>query len=256
VGRRSTSDRGEAAQGHDALVEVARFALTKDQRGLAFDILRQVLNQDTYHAAAIELSTPFTRAYRQKRPLAWPLRGRWRANGDRTRHHQRKAWARYALDLFKVNAEGKTYSGDGRKLTDHFGYGAPFYAVADGRVVEVRDGFPDNEVDAKVDDALEKHNGVVIDHGADERSWYVHAKAGTMTVKVGDQVKRGQLLGQVGNSGASGTPHLHFTLIAWGNLSVPWACDDYVMIAPDGTPIPVTRACPREGWTIESKESE
>lgn len=245
-----------AAQGNDALVEVARFALQHDQREAAFDILRQVLNKDTYHAAGIELSTPFTKAYRQKQPLAWMLRGRWKASEDRTRHHQRKAWARYALDLFKVDAQGKAYTGDGRKLTDHFGYGAPFYAVADGVVAEVRDGFPDNEINAKLDDVLEKHNGVTLDHGNGEFSWYVHAKAGTFTVKVGDKVKKGQLLGQIGNSGASGTPHLHFTLVTWGNLSVPWACDDYTLIAPDGTPIPVTRACPREGWTIESKEPE
>lgn len=246
--------RDVRAGDHDGLVELARFAFRNDLDGPGFELVRQVLNRDTYHAAAIELSRRFTAAHRQQVVMSLPVRGRWKASEDPTRHHQRKAWAAYALDMMKVDAEGRAHRGKGDQLEDYLAWDAPFYAVAAGRVVEVRDGNPDNPARKIPDGAAEKHNGVSIDHGNGEVSWYVHARNGSIVVKVGDQVERGQELGRIGNSGASAVPHLHFTLVAHGNLSVPWACDDYQLIAPDGTPIPVIRACPREGWTFESKE--
>ncbi|MCO5171521.1 MAG: peptidoglycan DD-metalloendopeptidase family protein [Planctomycetes bacterium] len=247
--------RGELEAGDlDAVVDLARFALRHGLDEQAFGLVRQALNRDTYHAQAIELSRPFTAAYRQRVPMSLPLRGRWKASEDPTRHHQRKGWAVYALDIVKVDASGRSHRGRGDKLEDYLTWDEPFYAVAAGRVAEVRDGNPDNPARTVPPGVAEKHNGVTIDHGNGEVSWYVHARNGSIVVKEGDQVERGQLLGRIGNSGASAVPHLHFTLVAHGNLSVPWACDDYVFIAPDSTPIPVTRACPREGWTFEGKE--
>lgn len=246
--------RDVAAGDLDGLVDLARFAFRHDLDAPGFELVRQVLNRDTYHEDAIELSRRFTAAHRQKVDMSLPVRGRWKASEDPTRHHQRKAWAVYALDIVKVDAQGRSFTGRGDDLEDYLTWDVPFYAVAPGRVVEVRDGNPDNPARKLPEGVAEKHNGVSIDHGNGEISWYVHAKNGSILVKVGDQVERGQQLGTIGNSGASAVPHLHFTLVAHGNLSVPWACDDYQLIAPDGTPIPVTRACPREGWTFESKE--
>jgi murein DD-endopeptidase MepM/ murein hydrolase activator NlpD len=39
---------------------------------------------------------------------------------------------------------------------------------------------------------------------------YAHLQAGSIKVKEGDRVKRGDLLGLVGNSGNTSAPHLHF----------------------------------------------
>ena len=78
----------------------------------------------------------------------------------------------------------------------------------------------------------------------------MHAKRGSIVVKEGQKVVAGQKLGTVGNSGGSAIPHLHVTLVAYDRTSVPWACQDYTVIAPDGTPLRVTRACPRESWII------
>ncbi len=238
----------------DGLVDLARFCLEHEQRRAALDLLCEVLRADTYHERALRLIKPMTDAYRQQTaPLRLPVRGRWRASTDRARHHQRKGYAVYALDLNKVDAEGEIARGRGRKLEDYYAFGDPFYAVAAGKVVEVRDGFPDNAI-GKIGDRFEKHNGVSIDHGNGEYSWYVHAKNGSIVVEEGDLVEAGQKLGEVGNSGGSAVPHLHFTLIAYRGLSVPWCCDDYRVIAPDGTAIPVTRAWPSEGWTLEAPQ--
>lgn len=240
------------AQDADGRVELARLALRADLRAEADGLLREALRLDNFHAAALELIRPFTDRYRQQVRMRLPVRGRWKASEDPTRHHARKSFAVYALDLSKVDAEGRTHRGRGRALEEHFSYGAPFYAAAAGVVVEVRDGFPDNEI-GQIGDRAEKHNGISIDHGNGEFTWYIHARNGSIQVKQGDRVEQGQLLGEVGNSGGSALPHLHFTLVH-ERLSVPWSCDDYLLVAEDGTPLPVSRACPREGWTLETRE--
>lgn len=53
-------------------------------------------------------------------------------------------------------------------------------------------------------------NYVVIKHANDEFSIYSHLGHNKITVKVGDSVKLGGLLGYVGQTGWSIVPHLHF----------------------------------------------
>ena len=55
-------------------------------------------------------------------------------------------------------------------------------------------------------------NFVVIRHAGGEHSYYAHLKQGSVRVKAGDTVKRGQPIGQVGHTGNSTEPHLHFQL--------------------------------------------
>ena len=52
-------------------------------------------------------------------------------------------------------------------------------------------------------------NHVIIDIGDGHYVLYGHMKLGSLRVRVGDQVRRGQLIGQVGDSGNSDEPHLH-----------------------------------------------
>ena len=55
-------------------------------------------------------------------------------------------------------------------------------------------------------------NAVFIRHGKQEVSVLAHLKQGSIKVKAGDAVKKGQVLGQCGNSGNSSEPHLHYHL--------------------------------------------
>lgn len=78
----------------------------------------------------------------------------------------------------------------------------PIYAVADGVVVNAdtqahKDGYG---------------NRVVIRHPDDKATLYAHMIA-PASVKVGQSVKRGQLIGRVGSTGMSTGAHLHFTLL-------------------------------------------
>lgn len=74
--------------------------------------------------------------------------------------------------------------------------GTPIYATADGTV-------------AKVDVRFSGYGKMVeIDHGFGYRTRYAHMH--DFAVKRGQQVKRGDLIGYVGNTGLSTAPHLHY----------------------------------------------
>ena len=53
-------------------------------------------------------------------------------------------------------------------------------------------------------------NMLVIDIGGGRYVFYAHLQPGSLKVKVGDKVKTGDVLGQLGNTGNSDAPHLHF----------------------------------------------
>ena len=55
-------------------------------------------------------------------------------------------------------------------------------------------------------------NSVTIDHGDGTKTSYAHFTANTITVRAGDHVTQGQIIGQVGSSGCSTGPHLHFAI--------------------------------------------
>ena len=55
-------------------------------------------------------------------------------------------------------------------------------------------------------------NAVFIQHREHEVSVLAHLQFGSVKVKVGDKVKRGQTIGLCGNSGNSSEPHLHYHL--------------------------------------------
>lgn len=241
----------------NALLKLARRAEDHGAPDVARDFLCEAAVMDPFDKTMIKMLRKHTEGYKQSsQPWQFPLRGRWEASPDRTRHHQLKAYAIYALDLMMVDSKGKRCRTDGKTNEDYYCFGAPVYAVAPGTVIQVREGFPDNEIGQIPDDALKKHNGIAIVHEDGEMSWYLHTKLGSITVKEGDQVEAGQQIAEVGNTGNSGLPHLHFTLARWGQTSLPWTCDDFSVIAPDGTPLRVTRGFPREGWIIEHEPEE
>lgn len=87
-------------------------------------------------------------------------------------------------------------------------------AAAAGKVVGTRDGLDDapmREADPARESAM-CGNGVRIDHGGGWTSQYCHMARGSVQVRKGNVVTPGAVLGQVGSSGWSELPHLHFQL--------------------------------------------
>ena len=68
---------------------------------------------------------------------------------------------------------------------------------------------------------------VVLDHGAGVKTGYHHLSA--VFVEVDEIVDAGQLIGEVGSTGLSTGPHLHWELTIWGvNVSpVSWTLKDF-----------------------------
>ncbi len=127
--------------------------------------------------------------------------------------------ARYAYDLSVVR-DGELYDGFGEENEEWFGFGATLVAPGAGRIVEIQNDVPDNrpwipELDyARALDDLRFFYGnyVVIDHLNGEFSYLMHMKEGSIRVKPGQIVEQEEELGQLGNSGDSYLPHLHYQL--------------------------------------------
>jgi hypothetical protein len=125
-------------------------------------------------------------------------------------YHAAHASQRFAYDLLVVR-DGSTHTGDGGRNEDYHCFGQPILAPADGRVVLAVDGIADN-VPGQMNAPQVAGNHVVLDHGTGEHSVLAHLRNGSVAVRPGDRVARGQRLGECGNSGNSSEPHLHYQL--------------------------------------------
>jgi murein DD-endopeptidase MepM/ murein hydrolase activator NlpD len=125
---------------------------------------------------------------------------------------------RYAVDYEQLDANNRIYSGQNKKDLDNYTiYGQEALAAADGTVVKVVDGLPEQKPgvfpeNISLDEA--DGNSVILDIGGGNYALYAHFQPGTIRVKEGDRVKRGDVLALVGNSGNSLAPHLHFHVMS------------------------------------------
>jgi hypothetical protein len=143
--------------------------------------------------------------------IGMPVAGEWQVvNGGRSTlvdAHQALRVQRDALDIVQ-SVDGRPYRGDGTRLEDHFAFGQPLLAVGDGRITAAVDGLPDLPVGGSTWRNM-AGNHVILDIGGGRYVLYGHLQLGSLRVRVGDDVRRGQVLGQVGDSGNSDAPHLH-----------------------------------------------
>jgi hypothetical protein len=124
---------------------------------------------------------------------------------------------RYAID-WKIIKQGSSFSGDARDVHSYYAYGQKVLAVAGGTVVATIDDLPDNipRTAAGFSPAIPitmktvAGNSIILALGEGQFALYAHLQRGSLRVKVGDRVRRGQLLARIGNSGDAREPHLHF----------------------------------------------
>jgi len=157
-------------------------------------------------------------AYRQKVEYSLPFAGKWFVmNGGSTRETSH-SWdllsQRFAYDFVVADGAGKRHRGDGTRKEQYFCYGEPVLAPADGAVIQVRDGVRDAPwVGSGWVDWLCRDfggNSVTLKHADAEYSYTAHLIRGSIVVRPGDKVKRGQHIGLCGHSGHSTEPHVHF----------------------------------------------
>lgn len=130
--------------------------------------------------------------------------------------------------------------------------GVAVLAAAEGTVKATRDGMDDRNVAETGVDAVadrECGNGVLVDHGDGWQTQYCHMKKGSILVAEGDKVPLGTPLGEIGLSGMTEFPHVHFT-VRKGDVEVdPFALE----------PATASSSCAFAGdpatslWTPEAK---
>lgn len=128
-------------------------------------------------------------------------------------------WAaeRFAIDYVQLGPDLRMFHGDKTKPESYVGYGADIHAVADGRVVAVLDGLPEqvpgkNPTGLPLDQYGGNHIVEVMTDG--DYAFYGHLKTGSIKVQVGDRTKPGQVIASLGNTGNSDGPHLHFHIMS------------------------------------------
>jgi hypothetical protein len=120
----------------------------------------------------------------------------------------------FAIDWVKLEG-GAFHAGDGTRNEDHFAFGEAVFAVADGTVIFVRDGMPENvpftlpQLQSPADYG---GNQVMVHLDSGEYAFYAHFQPGSVRVRPGDRVATGDILGLLGNTGNSDAPHLHFQI--------------------------------------------
>ena len=119
---------------------------------------------------------------------------------------------RYAVDWEQLDADSRVYSGE-KEVENYTIYGQEAIAVAEGTVVKVTDGVPEQvpgEFPQGISPAEADGNSVILDLGGGNYALYGHFQPGSIRVKEGERVERGDVLALVGSSGNSLAPHLHF----------------------------------------------
>ncbi|NQT29170.1 MAG: M23 family metallopeptidase [Candidatus Saganbacteria bacterium] len=119
---------------------------------------------------------------------------------------------RFAVDYMVIDDKDRLSEGDPTKNQSYFCFGEEIISVADGIVTSTQDDIPENVATVRPKaTTIEKLEGnyVVVDIGNGNYAFYAHLQPGSVRVKPGDTVKRGQVLGLLGNTGNSDAPHLH-----------------------------------------------
>lgn len=224
--------------------------------------LRHHIDFETDKQAVVTLDGAATKVSgEQPMVLGPPLRGgRWLAHegpGNAQSHHWGSLVAvngdltipqRYALDLVGIDAEGHAMRPGVKNIqkssyADWIGYGAQVIAVADGVVRATRDGEQEHQpLSPQPEPPSLTANGlfgnyVVLELAPGVFASYAHLKKGSVKLKPGDRVHRGQLLGQLGQSGNSAAPHLHFQLSTAatfeGSEGLPYVFESFELLGPE-----------------------
>jgi len=160
--------------------------------------------------------------------ISAPFHGQWAAfNGpSNSSGHRRLVLGldghtaigqRFAIDFLQLDSTGSSHRGDPAKNENYYAYGTPLMAVADGVIAATKDSIPQNVPGANsravpITMTTVGGNYVAIDIGQGRYALYAHLQPGSLRVKVGDRVKRGQVIALLGNSGNSTEPHVHFQI--------------------------------------------
>lgn len=145
---------------------------------------------------------------------------------------------RFAIDWEKIGANNDTRNGGSTRNENWWGWGEPILAVADGDVTEAVDEFPDNTPRELPPVTLDNiaGNHIVLRVSQNCFVTYAHLQRGSIRVRAGDHVHRGDVLGMLGNSGNSTGAHLHLQVTDRNSVlqshGLPFVFSDFTYLGP------------------------
>ena len=187
--------------------------------------------------------------------LSLPFKGKWMVPQGNYGDFSHFGLGSFAWDFMKVSEDYRNHQKvEGRGLVneDFYSFGSEILAPAAGMVIEVVNDDEDNLYGVWNYTSL--GNYVKIDHGDGIASGLFHLLKGSIVVKVGDRVERGGLLGQVGNSGYTDTPHLHFNLYDSNGATIPTEFYNYGRREESGNEGNVIKGVPQKGEVVWKNE--
>lgn len=178
-----------------------------------------------------ELDTLSLRVDRESQAmLSPPVAGDYwvSANGlSNTSSHRLAHWVvsgqnyfaqRYGIDFIQINKDGRAFQGNEYDNASYFSYGKDVFSTARGTVIAIKNDIPENiphsgkQFSSQTPDNI-AGNYVVVELAKNMYAFYAHLKPGSIKVKVGEKINEGQKIAEIGNSGNSVEPHLHFHIV-------------------------------------------
>lgn len=158
--------------------------------------------------------------------FALPFWGEWVVTQSHNGKYTHKESWKHAWDFEIWDNQRKSFRNTGNVAEDYHCFNKPVLAPADGWIEQVQDDIADNPIN-EVNLAQNWGNSVVIRHRENLYSQLSHLKKDSVKFKVGEFVKKGDIIALCGNSGRSPVPHLHFQLqstpqIGSKTLAVPF----------------------------------
>ncbi len=193
--------------------------------------------------------------HHKKVALGLPFLGRWTISQGHDGEYTHKEEFRHAWDFVITDPEERQYQGTGDLLTDYYCYDKMVIAPADGTVELVVDHIPDNIV-GEVNLKENWGNTVIIKHDEHLYTSHSHLKEGSIPVKEGDPIRKGDKIGQCGNSGRSPYPHLHFQVQETpyiGSFTLKYPVSYYILHQPEDY-ILKTFSIPEKGELLSNIE--
>ncbi|PJJ65546.1 M23 family metallopeptidase [Compostimonas suwonensis] len=168
---------------------------------------------------------------------------------------------RWAIDYVQLTDTNALFNGDPASLDSYPSYGRDILAVADGPIVAMTTDRPEQVPGtAPTGLTLDEYGGnyIVQDIGGGRFAFYAHLQPDNpQGLAIGQTLRRGDVIGLLGNTGNSDAPHLHFHVMSspspLASNGLPFVIDGFTLQgevptaddldkAYDGTPYPIDTA--------------
>ncbi len=202
----------------------------------------RIYPSDSLSEVSVQYNSPeknlYNWIYQKNRKMEWtslkfnlPFHGAWIVSQAHDGPYTHKAEWRHAWDFVIRDTKDSEYENDGDYAQDYYCYGKSVLAPADGIIADIQEDIPDNDI-GRINLENNWGNTVVIKHSDFLYSSLSHLRPGSVKVKKEEKITAGTKIGEVGNSGRSPYPHLHFQFQATafiGSKTIDYPFSHYIL---------------------------